>query len=213
MNIQAKKPSALYERLQQNTPIIIIDISEIMSEENIQTCMDVAVARVKQQLDDARKGMRSAKNSHGEYAPVTARNKPTRIFHALIGAKAELIGSVLFDCPWMEEMGQYKGNKNPDLQPKFLGQPVECDARGTTYTDSYIYRLRDEKTPDTLLFSVTNLPDGPDCHVGYIFLEDVTKLVEQHKKEWRGTRPGAPYWNVPIKYLFHDFFLDFRNKK
>ena len=177
---------------------------ETLTDAELAECKQVAVERAKGQVKDAKGGMRNASYSYGRADAVDARTFERRMKHAMMGALAELIGSKCAKCDWSKEMDQYKGNATPDLSPTFRGQVVKCDARGSNKYGSFIYRPRDAKNQDGLLIAVTNLPDGPDCQVGYAFFRDLTKLADGHP-EWLGSHPGEPYYEIPFKFLSGDF--------
>jgi hypothetical protein len=177
---------------------------EILTDAELAECKRVAVERVKIQMKDAKNGMRNASYSYGRADAVDSRTFERRIRHAMMGALAEFIGSKCAKCDWPKEIGQYKGNRNPDLKPKFKGQVVNCDARGSNKYSTFIYRPRDVKNPDGLLIAVTNLPDGPVCQVGHAFFRDISKLADGHP-EWLGSHPGEPYYEIPFKFLSEDF--------
>jgi hypothetical protein len=178
---------------------------ETLTDAELQECKELAVARTKEQWTDAtQKNMRSASYHYGGHSPMSTRSFDEQYNDHLIGAIAELIASKAAKCKWTKEMGQYKGNRTPDLSPTFRGQVVKCDARGTKKYSSFIYRPRDVKNPDGLLIAVTNLPEGPDCRVGHAFFKDVSKWAEDYP-EYLGSHPGTPYYEIPFKFLSGDF--------
>lgn len=166
-------------------------------------CTDLATARTDEQRADAKNDFRAG-YSFGKRGVARPYNEQWT--NHVMGAIAEYVGSIHFKCPWTKEMGQYKGNKNPDLAPTFQGKLLRCDARGTGQSDSFIYRPRDASSRDDLLFITTNLPHGPIVQVGYIFFKDLTKLVATHP-EWEGDnrKGGNPFYWVPIGQLLTDF--------
>jgi len=182
---------------------MIFDLNTLTKDE-LQECRELAILRTEEQVDDANNGMRAASCSHGRYAPVNARTYEERLEDSLMGAIAELIGSKLAHCKWKKVMGQYKGNKEPDLSPKFQGKIVPCDVRGTRKYNSFIFRERDFRNADGLLIAVTNLPEGPECQVGHAFFRDIKKIVNDYP-EFMGNHSGSPYYRIPFKFISGDF--------
>ena len=180
------------------------DIGHFTPEER-QVCMDEASRRFIAHHGDAERGDYRALNSYGGHGSLDARTIRKRKEEALMGVIAELIASKFAKCVWTKEIGQYKGNTNPDLKPTFRGKLVNCEVRGTRQTDSIIYRPhQDDRRPDCLLIVVTNLPMGSICHVGHAFFRDITKLAKAHP-EWIGQRPGSPFYWIPFEHLSEDF--------
>jgi hypothetical protein len=187
------------------------DIRTLTMEEWLE-CMHQATQRATAQINDFQNGDSRASNSYGGKSSLKIRSKEERKEHALMGTVAEYIASKYTKSIWKKEMGQYKGNSNPDLTVIFRGKSVNCEVRGTNSKDTVIYRPHhDNSRPDYLYVVVTNLymsligiQTHPICSVGYSFLGDLQKLIDNHP-EWIGKHPGNIYYQIPFKYFSEDF--------
>ena len=189
---------------------MIINLDDYLSQSETADCDFIARNRKTEHVSDGNQGMLAATYSFGEAADMNVRDNVERYDDAFIGAIAECVASKFGKTIWTKESRQYKGNKRPDLTLIVNGKPTRCDCRGSRRWGTFKYRIRDDDTPDTLLIAVSNLPEGPDCKIGYAFFRELTPRVKDHE-EWRGDHPGAKYYEVPFKFL-HDDFSVFGNK-
>ncbi len=182
-----------------------------LSPEEIAEIQKVAEDRVKEQVGDGNSGKKSATYSFGGQSSMDARSLETRRKNALMGALGEFIGSKLMKCEWIKEMGQYKGNKEPDLLPILNGYEVRVDARTKpTNVNTVIFRERDFNSRDEILFALMDSPstlskDTYSFRAGWRPFKDLAKLVDEHP-EWEGKNSmGAKYYEVPFEYFLQDF--------
>jgi hypothetical protein len=180
-------------------------ISELTQEE-LKKVREVASARVIQHINDAKSGDIRALNSYGEPTIIDRRDDEEREKDAYKGALAEYIASRYAKCEWSAEMGQYKGNKNPDLRVVFQNKSVYCDVRGTGSGDRIIYRPhQDYKKDKCILIGVTSLPSGPICGVGWSFFYRIKELVRAHSNQKIDNGMGKPYYAIPFENFSQDF--------
>ena len=175
-----------------------------LTEVEVNECKNIANRRVAEQLDDANNGDVRATNSYGGREEVSNRGVGLRIEDAYIGSLAECIGSKFTKCSWSKEMGQYKGNKKPDLQPMFRHQVLKCEVRGSRGENIPHRPHQDVHKLDSICVAVTNLPNGRFCKVGWMSFMEMQTLAGKHP-EWKGRKEGALYYAIPFEYFYRDF--------
>jgi hypothetical protein len=186
------------------------NINDYLSKEDKITCWTLAIRRAVEQVGDAKQGDGRAMNSYGGRTNINARPYHLRFKHAVIGTTAECIASKCLNCEWTLEMGQYKGNDNPDLTAIHRGKTVKCEVRGTSMQDIIIYRPQhDNPRPDFLLIGITNLhpadKNNDTCKIGYAFFRDLKPLIHEHPEWIREKDSRNPYYAIPIEYFSSDF--------
>lgn len=184
---------------------MIFDLRTLTDAEHYE-CKRIGFLRASEQITDAKNGDSRALNSYGSNSSLNIRTDAERLLHAWIGAIAEEVNSKVAKCDWTKESGQYKGNKKPDLTVIYRGKRTACESRGSQWINDVIYRpSHDNHRPEVMLMAVTNLPYGPICQVGHIFLGDFRKIAESHPERYYGENTDCPYYRIPIKFLLQDF--------
>ena len=169
-------------------------------------CDDISTKRTDEHIADIKRGDSRASYTNGCAGKLRDRSYQERKEDAFIGTLAELITSKFTKCTWTKESGQYKGNSNPDLKVIFRKKSIRCECRGTRKFDTIIYRPhQDIYRLDSLLVSITNLPRGPICRIGYAFFRTLKELSHNHSEWIKAKDSRTPYYAIPIEYLSDDF--------
>jgi hypothetical protein len=182
-----------------------INLNTFLTEEQRTLCMKIAKERLDMKRSDHQAGDFRASYSFGKAGTGKERSYEQELKDNYMGTLGECISSILTKTNWTQELGQYKGNSNPDLSVIFKGRKIKAECRATRYRDAVIYRDKDKNlNAGKMLIAITNLPDGPECKVVYASFNFLIRSANAHP-EWMGNNPGAPYYKIPLDYFSDDF--------
>lgn len=161
-----------------------------LTDEDIARASSIAKERIAQKHKDG--------NTHSYGGRGETRTPQVEYEQNLRGVLAEIGAAKATRSEFKDERQQYRTRK-PDGICTYKGvEGMKYEVRSGSKAIAY-RPLRDKKQKDEdLLVGVV------DAAIAHTTFGEMKKLCDEHP-EWKGPMPGAPYYNVPIKYFNPDF--------